>query len=529
MATWPCNELQSPPPDEVIIELPGAIEISSIVDPSTWPDLCKMIGALQVQLYATIPPLNVIMRLIDCFFKLKQAAEAIPKAITNLDPAGVAEKLAEMAVCISYLRIIVPQISFYKMLIDFFLYMLRMFDCLRNQLEAIERQLADPLSLLQVSIDTGDSDLDSSSNCAIKNITISGNTAMAMLYIIEPLIDSMKMIARQVPHTPPAPKLEDLLDDLLPVIVVLDPDDPFNISNQINSFFTQTDGLEDKIALVTSNRASVPELDADPYRVTPENQTISSGNTIDYSASLHWTLSKPSDDLTEDTFWEVTDQNTRTAGILSPGAVNIVVANSSVFPTSGYPYAIIIGSGTNTEAIQISNNNTTTNTLTTQGPATIALTHASSTLVRRVVAEISNSTYISQSTELAAQETAGSATLLVKDATIFPMNDRPGTGLDFMIRLGTGPNAEDLRVRNLVEQNRLTLVSPAVTANTHETDAPVVRIESFSPVTPWSPFTIKGRALGVAPGTIIVRGNLGDSGEAAAGLYHQDQTNLTVT
>lgn len=77
---------------------------------------------------------------------------------------------------------------------------------------------------------------------------------------------------------------------------------------------------------------------------------------------------------------EIIDQRKRIASIGSP--TSYVLSSTARFPTSGYPYQVIVGEGThNEERLFVTNNNTGTNTLTFQAPGAVK-THVVGQYVR---------------------------------------------------------------------------------------------------------------------------------------------------
>lgn len=77
---------------------------------------------------------------------------------------------------------------------------------------------------------------------------------------------------------------------------------------------------------------------------------------------------------------EIIDQRKRIASITN--ATHYVLSSTALFPTSGYPYQVILGDGTlNEERVFVTNNNTGTNTLTFAAPGALK-THAVAQYVR---------------------------------------------------------------------------------------------------------------------------------------------------
>lgn len=101
----------------------------------------------------------------------------------------------------------------------------------------------------------------------------------------------------------------------------------------------------------------------DPGLSTEETVTFGyrdlDDNTIYFNSELH------------SIHTAVTPASNYLANTTNAGVSSLVLRNTSSFPTTGYPYAIIIDTGTtNEELLVVTNNNTSTNTLTLQNVTT---------------------------------------------------------------------------------------------------------------------------------------------------------------
>lgn len=119
--------------DEKCITFVGGAEIC-FQFPRIPSDNGEAIKSLLAQVNAALAPLTPIFNIIDAVIAAFNCLQAIPDAITNLDPTELIECVPDLVEKVTKLLALIPQLSLPLMLIA-------ILDCIIMQLEAVKDQL----------------------------------------------------------------------------------------------------------------------------------------------------------------------------------------------------------------------------------------------------------------------------------------------------------------------------------------------------------------------------------------------------
>lgn len=136
----PCAQVNVAPSD-LQVTFPGGAAVSSLV-PILAPSPIQVAQQLMAAVNAALAPVVPIFDLIDVARALFAVAQAIPDAITHLDPSGIAQALPDLGQKIARLLPLVPQASVPLMVLGVVDVLLAFLSGLSIELAAIVAQQA---------------------------------------------------------------------------------------------------------------------------------------------------------------------------------------------------------------------------------------------------------------------------------------------------------------------------------------------------------------------------------------------------
>ncbi len=131
-----CVEIEATPQD-LSITFPGGAEMSVQIPTVGVPDPTELSKQMMAQANAALAPLVPVFNVLDTVLALFKAVKAIPDAITNLNPSGIAQAMPDLTQKANKLLKLVPQLSVPFMIVGLIDTLLAYLEGLRGQLHAI--------------------------------------------------------------------------------------------------------------------------------------------------------------------------------------------------------------------------------------------------------------------------------------------------------------------------------------------------------------------------------------------------------
>jgi hypothetical protein len=129
-------------PQTLSVTFPGGASVDAQLPDLGFADPLQLAKQLMGQANAALAPLGPVFDVIDTILALYKAVQAIPDAISHLDPSKIADALPDVAKKASKLLALVPQLSVPLMVVGLIDVLLAFLGGLSGQLRAIVDQQA---------------------------------------------------------------------------------------------------------------------------------------------------------------------------------------------------------------------------------------------------------------------------------------------------------------------------------------------------------------------------------------------------
>jgi len=127
-------------PQRLSVTFPGGAALDAQLPDLGFPDPLQLAKQLMAQANAALAPLTPVFNLIDVVLALYQAVQAIPDAISHLDPSKIADALPDVGKKAAKLLPLVPQLSIPLMVVGLIDVLLAYLAGLSGQVRALVDQ-----------------------------------------------------------------------------------------------------------------------------------------------------------------------------------------------------------------------------------------------------------------------------------------------------------------------------------------------------------------------------------------------------
>lgn len=185
-------------PQSLSLTFPGGAVVSPQVPDLGIPDPIQLAKQLMAEANAALAPLAPVFNIIDTVLALFQAVQAIPDAITHLDPSKINDALPDVARKASKLAGIVPQLSVPLMVLGLIDVLLAFLDGLAGQLRAIVDQQVRIQKAENRAAELGNAQLQTVVDCAKHQVDAQMDSLAASIAPVNRLVALVNVFTQLV-------------------------------------------------------------------------------------------------------------------------------------------------------------------------------------------------------------------------------------------------------------------------------------------------------------------------------------------
>lgn len=220
---------------DLSIDMPGGASIQAQLKPGEFPTLSAIIGSMLEPLNAAMTPLAPFFNLLDVVIELVNCIQAVPDAITSLNPVKLVKAIEKLLKAVAKLSTLFPPLSIPVMVVGICktisAALLALITELENQIEAATRisagrAKADRLAAIP-SVAAGAAALAASLDCAQADLDLAAQCGSSSLGPLNKFIDLLNAFMGLVPGLPTLGGInasgaaEEMLDPLRQAVTVL--------------------------------------------------------------------------------------------------------------------------------------------------------------------------------------------------------------------------------------------------------------------------------------------------------------------
>lgn len=200
---------------------PGGLCLSAIFPPDDYPRVSDMVMAQLAQIGPAMAPMKPFFDVLDTALAIFRCIEAIPDAITSLDPSGLIECVPDLADKISQLLSLIPQLTIPRLIISLIRNLAAFLRSFADDLEYLRQRLARIASAIDRAADLSDVTWGGFLQCAEQTVQDEMDALAVSLQMIGRIILLANIMLSLIAGAPEIPCFGTLMQDIAALDAVI--------------------------------------------------------------------------------------------------------------------------------------------------------------------------------------------------------------------------------------------------------------------------------------------------------------------